>query len=426
MKPTVLIATTCRWFPTARLAMALANAGCIVEVVCPSQHPVIETRVAPRTYSYRAFAPLRSFADAIQSTAPDLIVPGDDLAVRHLHDLHSRGRGKGTDGATICELIERSLGPAQYFSLVYQRSRFIGMASQEGVRVPQTAVISNSTDLRQWISAMGFPMVLKADGTSGGDGIRVVHTSEEAHRALRRLQAPPLFARAAKRALVDQDSTLLWPSVSRRTAVVNAQEFIPGSEATSTVACWKGKVLAALHFEVIKKTDSTGPATVVRLIEHSDMTVAADKMVRRLNLSGIHGLDFMLEAGTGNAYLIEINPRTTQVGHLTLGAGRDLPAALHAALTGQTIQPAAKLTEKDTIALFPREWARDSASEFLKSAYHDVPWEEPRLVQACVREARKPQGLIPKWVRRLSAKSHAVVATAPVNGRAVGLDCELK
>ncbi len=254
----------------------------------------------------------------------------------------------------------------------------------------------------------------------------MVHTSEEAHRAFENLQAPPLFARAAKRALIDQDSTLLWPSVSRRGAVVNAQAFIEGHEATSTVACWQGRVLAALHFEVIKKTHSAGPATVVRLIEHPDMTAAAEKMVRRLNLSGIHGLDFMLEAATGHAYLIEINPRTTQVGHLTLGAERDLPAALHAALTRQAVQPAPKLTENDTIALFPREWARDSRSEYLQSAYHDVPWEEPRLVQACVREARKSKSFNPKWVRRLSEKPHAGRVSAPVNGRTVSLDCELK
>jgi carbamoyl-phosphate synthase L subunit-like protein len=425
MKPKVLIATTCRWFPTARLAMALAKAGCIVEVVCPSRHPVGMTSVAPRTYSYRAFAPLTSFADAIRSTAPELIIPGDDLAVRHLHDLHKREKRKGKAGDLICDLLERSLGPAEHFSLVYQRSRFIEVAGEERVRVPQTGVVNNPTDLKKWIAAIGFPMVLKADGTSGGEGVRVVNTSAEAQTAFRDLQAPPLFARAAKRALIDQDSTLLWPSVLRRKAIVNAQAFIEGHEATSTVACWQGKVLGALHFEVIKKTDSAGPATVVRLIEHADMTAAAERMVRRLNLSGIHGLDFMLEAATGNAYLIEINPRTTQVGHLTLGAERDLPAALNAALTRQTTQPAPKLTENDTIALFPREWARDSKSEFLQSAYHDVPWEEPRLVQACVREARKSTGFNPKWVRRLSARPHGS-RVAPVSSRAVSLDCELK
>ena len=61
----------------------------------------------------------------------------------------------------------------------------------------------------------------------------------------------------------------------------------------------------------------------------------------------------MLEAHTGNAHLIEINPRATQVGHLALGPGRDLPAALYAALSGICPPAAPKVTENDTIALFP-------------------------------------------------------------------------
>jgi hypothetical protein len=112
-------------------------------------------------------------------------------------------------------------------------------------------------------------------------------------------------------------------------------------------------------------------------------------MVARLNLSGLHGFDFMLEAHTGNAYLIEINPRATQVGHLTLGRGRDLPAALYAAVSEQALQPAPRVTENDTIALFPQEWIRDPKSPFLRSAYHDVPWDEPKLLHSCVRLRRK-------------------------------------
>src|SRR2546427_8309941 len=202
---------------------------------------------------------------------------------------------------------------------------------------------------------MVFPTVLTQDGTRGGGGVRVAHTMGGPEKPYRRLQAPPLLARAAKRALVDQDKTLVWPSLLRRRSVVNAQAFVPGREATSTVACWKGAVLAGLHFEVLNKRSSAGPATVMRLMENAEMSGVAEKIARRLNLSGVHGLDFMLEADTGNAYLIEINPRCTQDGHLTLGPGRDLPAALYAAVSEQTVQPAPKLTEKDTIALFQHE-----------------------------------------------------------------------
>jgi len=223
---------------------------------------------------------------------------------------------------------------------------------------------------------------------------------------LRALQAPPLFARAMKRALLDGDTTLVWPSLLRRRSLVNAQSFVAGREATSAVACWKGEVLASLHFEVINKGVSSGPATVLRRTENAEMSAASEKMVRRLNLSGLHGFDFMLESQTGNAYLIEINPRSTQVGHLTLGPGRDIPAALYSAVSGQPVHPAAKITDDDTFALFPQEWIRDPASAFLQSAYHDVPWDKPELIRVCVR-ARKKQDAWYSQQHRLQAFSAA-------------------
>lgn len=150
--------------------------------------------------------------------------------------------------------------------------------------------------------------------------------------------------------------------------------------------------MAALHFEVLNKSESSGPATVLRLIENAEMSATAETIVRGLNLSGFHGLDYMLEPESGNAHLIEINPRSTQVGHLTMGPGRDLPAALFSAVSGRTLRESPQITENNTVALFPQEWLRDSESAFLKTCYHDVPWEEPRLVNACIRGVGKWRG----------------------------------
>jgi len=142
-----------------------------------------------------------------------------------------------------------------------------------------------------------------------------------------------------------------------------------------------------------------------------------------MGLSGLCGFDFMLEADTGNAYLIEINPRATQVGHITLGFGHDLPAALYGAVSGRPGQVAPPVTENDTIVLFPQEWARDSQSEFLRTGYHDVPWDTPELVHACIRRSRKQS----KWYSRGNGSHEIVVAPAPITIPAenppVGVDC---
>lgn len=399
MKPKVLVTTTFRWYPTARLAMALTNAGCAVEVLCPPGHPLAKTTAVRKLHMYNGLVPLRSLSSAIAKSAPDLIIPGDDLATLHLHRIYDRELRKGASSA-ICRLIERSLGARESFPVAYGRAALMELAQQEGIRVPQTDGIPDLDHLADWIAKNGFPAVLKANGTSGGEGVRVVRTVEEAERGFRALQAAPQFFRAAKHALVDNDWTLIWPSLLRHRFVMNAQTFIGGRESTSAVACWEGEVLAALHFVVINKRSSSGPATVVRLIENAEMSATVNKLVRRLHLSGVHGFDFMLEDHTGHAYLVEMNARATQVGHLALGFRSDIPAALYAALSGKAVQPAPKATEKDTIALFPQEWIRDPESPFLRSAYHDIPWEEPELVRHCVNSRRKQSA----WYSRAGRK----------------------
>jgi len=244
--------------------MALSNAGFAVEAVCPPGHPISKTGASRRTHTYHGLAPLGSFKDAIVASRPDLIVSGDDLATWHLHSLYQRERNQGKAGASICALIERSLGAAESFPIVYSRTAFMELAQEEDIRVPRSQAITSGDALKQWAAKMGFPSVLKANGTSGGDGVRIVWTLEEAERAFLALQAPPLLLRAAKRALLDQDMTLVWPSLLRRRSAVNAQGFVAGRDATSLLACWKGAVLGGLHFEVLNKQDSTGPASVIR------------------------------------------------------------------------------------------------------------------------------------------------------------------
>ena len=403
MKPTVLVVTTTSWVPTARLAVALGNAGFRVEALCPPDHPLGKTQAASRIHHYQGLAPLRSLARAIAAAEPDLVIPGDDLAARHLHELHGR-----REGTSLRNLIERSLGSAEAFPIIHARAAFMELARKEGIRVPTTEIVRTLDDVKNVVEHVGFPTMLKADGTSGGEGVRTVRTVAEAQSAFRKLHAPPLLARALKRAALDQDSTLIWPSLLRERPTVIAQSYVAGHEATSTIACWKGKILASLHFEVLRKSNAAGHATVVRLIENTEMSDAVEKMVRRMGLSGLCGFDFMLEASTGNAYLIEINPRATQVGHIALGAGRDLPAALYGAITGQTSRVMPAVTTNDTIALFPHEWARDPQSEFLRTGYHDVPWGTPELVHACIRRSWKQS----KWYSRGDRSTEVAAATA--------------
>jgi hypothetical protein len=383
MKPKILLATTCRWFSAARLAIAFAEIGSRVDMVGPWDHPATRTTALSRRYSFRGLAPPDSFRAAINKAKPDLIVCCDDLATVELHRLYSTLRKEGKANSRVGEVLLRSLGPESGFAALESRNNLMALARSIGVRTPETSVVTRDT-LGPWLLQNGFPAVLKADGSAGGRGVQMVRTMGMAEAAFAELSAPPLALRAVKRALFDQDRTLIKPSLRRFSPVINAQAMVRGRDATFSVACWEGEVLASISLEVIKKQMQDGPSSVVRLIDHPEMAEAGEKIVRHLGLSGFFGFDFILEEQNQCAWLIEMNARATQVCHLALGTGRNLPLALAAKAGGEPIPSSESISDQDTIVLFPQEWHSDPASKYIAAGFHDVPWQEPRLVESCV------------------------------------------
>jgi hypothetical protein len=374
--------------PTARLGIALTQTGAIVDALCPRGHVIRKSSIVRGSYPYKALSPLSSLREAIQTSKPDLIVSADDLTTENLIELFDREKLIGNSDSDVCKLIERSLGPKQSFQYMVARKRFMDLARNEGIRVPETAAINNADDLEAWLVKSSFPFVLKVDGSSSGEGTRIVSSRADAHRAFEFLQKPVELVRVVKRMVVNHDLRSVRPKLQGRRAIVSAQEHIVGRDATSLIACWQGKVLGALHFEVLAKQRKLGPASAMRLIDNPEIETFTANIVSKLKLSGLHGFDFLIEQKTGSVYMIEFNPRATQVGHLTLGQGKDLPGALYSAVTGTEPREAPNLTENQTIALFPQESSRDPESLYLKSGYHDVPKGQPELIRACLRQAR--------------------------------------
>jgi hypothetical protein len=383
MKPKILLATTCRWFSAARLAIAFSDIGCNVEMVGPRGHPAVKTRALRHRYSFRGLAPSASFHAAIKEGEPDLIVPCDDLSAIHLHRLYLELSQPGKAETPAMAVLRRSLGPPASFPILESRSDLMALARSLGVRVPEYSVVTRD-NLTEWLSRNGLPAVLKADGSAGGRGVQVVRTVSRAQEAFAELSAPPLAARAIKRALFDQDRTLLTPWIQRRAPVVNAQVLVPGRDATISVACWEGEIVAAIAVEVIKTQSPGGPSSVLRLIDSPEMSRSAEKIVNKLGLSGLLGFDFILGEQNGCATLIEMNARATQICHLPMGTHHDLPVAISAMAGGETIPATKRISDRDFIALFPQEWHSDPTSGYITTAYHDVPWQEPRLVKACI------------------------------------------
>lgn len=388
MTAKILLATTVRWPSAGRLAGAFASVDCAVSALLPSDHPAARSRYFQRVYAYSPFASAGSLLDAIGHAQPDLVVALDDRATVLLLRTHADAPEH------VATLISHSLGkPASYPNLM-SRSGFIRAAREADIRTPLTCAVANSAALDEALAATGFPAVIKADGTWGGDGVMVVHNAADAVLAYRKLSNPPSLLRSVVRAIRRSDAHFLRAAIENHPPAVSVQQFIAGRPATTSFACWQGKLLAANHFETLAAANANGPASVLRRFENEEMQDAAARLASRFELSGLHGLDYVRDEA-GNAHLIEINPRSPQTSYLAFGAGHDLVGALVARLNETAHAPRPYVTG-DTVALFPQEWMRDPASPYLTAAFHDVPWDDPALIRSWM-ESRAARPALGKW-----------------------------
>ena len=385
LKPQVLLLATQRWANGARLGLALRAAGFRVSIWSPAGHPFLLTDAFDRHFAYGALEPLATLEAALLAGGPDLIVPCDDLATHYLQRLAARAQHVAYLHH-ILAVIERSLGPATGLERLTARAHVVNVASAAGIPVPTTTRLHSAAELREWFSIHGFPAYLKADGSSGGMGVRPVHTYAEAQMAFATLDAPPRTLRTLKRLAIDRDTTLLGPMVRRQRPILSVQRGVAGVDANSAIFCWQGRVLASITVKVLATSYERGPSTVVQRIHNPAMEHAAHVLAAELQLSGFYGLDFVLDEQSGTPWLLEMNSRATQIAHLAMGPGHDLAIAAFAAVTGVARQVRPLLTEMEIIALFPQEWQRDPASPLLATAYHDVPWEAPALVRSFVNQ----------------------------------------
>jgi hypothetical protein len=360
-----------KWWPApARLAAALIEHGCAVHALCPPHHPLrYVDGVTPCTL--QTVNPRQSLQRALHRTQAEFILPSDDRCVLLLHELHRERREWRA-------LIERSLGEPRAFQAQASRAVLLNTARELGIRVIDARVVDSAAEASERYARCGPTPFLKLDGTGGGEGVQLVRSAAEAAAAYRNLRASLGLPTLLKRWLVNRDPLALWWWSRRSEARIILQPHVAGTPANIMVACWQGEVVGAVMVEVLASQGPTGAALVVRLVECEEARQAAVRLAAHFRLSGFFGLDFIIEPVSGAAHLIEMNPRSTQLGHLKLPQG-DLAGAWFAAATGRERCRTGASIERNTIAFFPQalRWGVDTAT--LANVYHDVPHRQERL-----------------------------------------------
>jgi hypothetical protein len=320
--------------------------------------------------------------EIVDAWRPDVIVPLDELAARVLRDR----RLYDAAGPGARSLIERSLGAPAAFEKICSRQQLIEAARSSGVRTPDQQPAADLAAAKRAAAALGYPIVLKREQTCGGAGVAIASDEASLTRAFRRAR----LKAAAKRL------TSWMPGFQMsEEASLSLQRFISGSLAFRAVACVNGVVLEGVSFlaECRDATETTG-STILRQIEQPEMREATKTIVAALGCSGFVAFDFIVTPDE-EAYLIEMNARPIACGHLGRLYGHDIYGAMFDNLCETQHRPTVPGNPPKTIALFPNELDRDPQSPLLDAqadVFHDVPWDDPGVVNAYVAwlEARHP------------------------------------
>ena len=379
----LLLLTCHRWPNPALLARALAREGFSVGVLGPWPHPARLLKGLSFAASYSHLGKATALRRAVARWQPDLVIPCDDLATAVLHEMYC-----GNEDPALTALIARSVGGTAHAGEVLHKSRLVAFAAKLGIATPLTFTVTNEAAVAAALPLVGFPCVVKRDGSWGGAGVHQTADAAATLDAFRAFSRPPGWAVSLRNALVQLDPDHLRHRFAFRPPGITVQQMVPGAAVNRAVLCWQGKVLDGLTIESLHSLPDCGPSSVVRRIEHAGIEEACAQLVAALGLSGFVGFDFMLDHAAGQAWLLEMNPRVTPAATLMAGQSGRAAALLRQALAGAPPPVAAPSSaQPELFVLFPQELQRDPDSAWLHRPEHDVPWDEPRLVAFCIVHA---------------------------------------
>jgi len=253
------------------------------------------------------------------------------------------------------------------------KARFGELAAHVGLPVPRSAPVSPRGDAGPPELPFDFPIVLKP--------VTRREASWRPHNA-----GHKAIQVDSRRALEDA-----WPRLVSIGVELVAQELVPGGEdriesyhayvdeRQDVAAAFTGRKLRTLP-------QRFGDTTALEITDAGDVRELGRDCMRRLGLRGVAKLDFK-RAPDGELRLLEVNPRFNLWHHPGAIAGVNLPALVHADLTGRA-RPRVRSARAGVTwsvpwddwraaratGLPPREWMRWQAR---CDAWHVIALDDP-------------------------------------------------
>jgi biotin carboxylase len=366
----------------SRLPAALKSSGFRVMALCDTNSYLAKTKYLDQLICWtgldysNSLRKILKILHVIEDFQAELVIPADEETIVLLFQALKLCR-LWRCYSSAQSVLERSLFRAEFLQKTIVKDAFIAFVAGLGVRVPENHVLHSKEGALKLANSLSFPIVLKRSIGSSG---RQVSIHETVSTLISELQEVLRFG--FLREIKHQVTSLLTKSYGSIRNYWSLQQFVQGETAMFVFVAGQGKILG--HLPLYKKQtypDKTGPSSVIQSFDCPEMVEFATKIVKEIEFNGFGSIDFIVDAQTQKPYVIEFNPRPIPACHLGQHFNVDFCRILMDYLQEKPLIPCQPLPSQ-TIALFPSEYLRDPDSPYLKTAFHDIPWEDADLMAA--------------------------------------------
>lgn len=234
----------------------------------------------------------------------DFVLPTDDISSELLAAQRDR----------IEKHARLPIPPYEIFMRARDKSKTLKIAIDQGLPCPRT-FFPDEESINEIANRATFPVLVKANVSSGARGIAAVHRSEDLART--------------------------YESIKAEYGECHIQEFIPkgGLQYKADLFLDQDQELkAAIVYSKLRYFPVNGGSSVVnRTVRHPQIIDNAYRLLKAMGWRGFADFDFITDPRDGIPKIMEINPRVPACFRITLAAGIDFSAMIAKLAMGEKI-----------------------------------------------------------------------------------------
>lgn len=228
-----------------------------------------------------------------------------------------------------------SMTTTQNVNIANDKLLLFDYMKKNGIPTPEFAGVHSFQEFKKALFELGYPynpVVVKIPNSSGARGVRVIDESKSKYEIFAHEKPTSVYVsyEDMKSILLDAEKSLgkgVFPELM-------LMEYLPGDEYDIDLLADDGKVLYSAGRRNPEMVMSISQSSILEYNERAEKI--SEQLVKMLKLDGNLGFDFKFDA-SGDAQLLEINPRIDATVSIFAAGGMNLPYLRIKQLLGENL-----------------------------------------------------------------------------------------